>query len=164
MEENSPAGETARRAAGDFLATFGEQFASIGVQLGVRYDGSPILVEDGAPPADDYLRYAPSGVPGGRAPHLWLEDASGKRDSLFDRFGSGFTFLRLTQSAPDTGPVVAAAQARGVPLRTLDVADPDARELYGRDLALIRPDQHICWRGNRLPGDCDALLARITGY
>ncbi len=164
MEENSPGGETVRRAAGDFLSTFSEQFASIGVQLGVRYDGSPIVVEDGTPPPDDYLRYAPSGVPGGRAPHLWFEDGSGKRDSLFDRFGSGFTLLRLTRSAPDAGPAVAAAQARGVPLRVLDMADQDARDLYGRDLALIRPDQHICWRGNRLPEDCDALLARVTGH
>jgi hypothetical protein len=41
---------------------------------------------------------------------------------------------------------------------------PEARVLYGHDLALIRPDQYIAWRGDRLPDDLDALLARVTGH
>ena len=36
MDENSPAGEEARRAAAVVLASFGEEFASLGVQLGAR--------------------------------------------------------------------------------------------------------------------------------
>ena len=28
----------------------------------------------------------------------------------------------------------------------------------------IRPDQHVAWRGNRLPDDCDTLMARVTGW
>lgn len=48
-------------------------------------------------------------------------------------------------------------------LDVVDVPDPDARDLYGRDLALIRPDQHICWRGDRLPDDCTALIAKVVG-
>ena len=40
---------------------------------------------------------------------------------------------------------------------------PQARELYGRALALVRPDQYIAWRGDRLPDDVDVLLARVTG-
>jgi len=31
-------------------------------------------------------------------------------------------------------------------------------------LALIRPDLHIAWRGNRAPDDAAALLARVTGW
>ena len=27
----------------------------------------------------------------------------------------------------------------------------DARDLYGRDLALMRPDQYVAWRGNAPP-------------
>jgi hypothetical protein len=37
IEQDTPAGEAARRAAGAMLANFKEQFASIGVQLGTRY-------------------------------------------------------------------------------------------------------------------------------
>ena len=43
IEQPTPAGESDRRAAGVMLAKFKDQFASIGVQLGARYDGSPII-------------------------------------------------------------------------------------------------------------------------
>ncbi len=163
IEADSAAGAAARAAAGAYLATFGEEFGSIGVQLGVRYDGSPIITEDGAPPNDSFTSYTPSAVPGGRAPHLFLDPPGmPHRRSLFDTFGVGFTLLRLAASAPDGADLAAAAARRGVPLVVVDLPDADARDLYGRDLALIRPDQHVCWRGNR-SGDADALIARVTG-
>src|SRR5262249_35694434 len=78
IEEDSPAGEAARREVSSHVATMGEEFASVGVQLGSRYDGSPIIVSDGtAPPSDNFVRYTPSGVPGGRAPHYWLGTGRG---------------------------------------------------------------------------------------
>ena len=165
MEDDTPEGAAARRESGLYLATFGEEFASIGVQLGVRYDGSPIIVPDGTPPADSFTDYVPSSVPGGRAPHFWFDPPGlPARRSLYDRFGIGFTLLRIGAQAPEAGPLVAAATARGVPLEVVDVPDPLARELYGCDLALVRPDQHVAWRGARLPQDCAALLARVTGH
>jgi len=165
MEQNNAAGVSARRDAGDYLATFGEEFGSIGVQLGARYDGSKLVAEDGAPPADSYTAYTPSGVPGGRAPHFFLDPPGmPARRSLFDLFGVGFTLLRLAPGADDGGALAAAAQRRGVPLQIVDAIDEDGRELYGSDLALIRPDQHVAWRGNSLPADADALLARVTGH
>ena len=57
-----------------------------------------------------------------------------------------------------------AARARRIPLRTLKVDLPEGRALYECDLALIRPDQHVAWRGSALPADCGALLARVTGW
>ncbi len=84
------------------FTTFGEEFASIGVQLGARYDGSPIIAGDEAPPPDDFARLrANGGVPGGPAPHAWLGAGRGIGDSPFDRFGTGFTLLRLGTGMPD---------------------------------------------------------------
>ncbi len=163
LEDDTPGGEAARRKVGAFLATFGEEFASIGVQLGARYDGSPIVAPDGAPPADSFVAYTPSGVPGGRAPHVWLGDGRAHGDSLFDRLGVGFTLLRLGGKPASAAPFEDAARRRGVPLHVLEVADGETRELYERDLVLIRPDQHVGWRGNAAPGDADALFARLTG-
>ena len=151
-----------RRAprAGRFLATFGEEFASIGIQLGARYDGSPIVVSDGtAPPPDDPAVYTPSACPGGRAPHLWLRD----RSSLFDHFGPGFTLLRLPGGRRDTALDRAAAQRAAFRSRLRSDAARGARSLRS-GFALIRPDQHVAWRGDALPDDCDALLARVTGW
>jgi len=159
MEKDTPAGAVQRRVAGDYLAGFGEEFASLGVQLGARYDGSPIVVPDGtAPPPDDPFRYVPSACPGGRAPHLWLKG----RLSLFDRLGRYFTLIRFNP-VRDVRGLEAAAQARGVPLRLLDVELPEGRDLYQSDLALVRPDQHVAWRGDALPDDCAMLVDTVTG-
>ena len=163
IDENSPAGEATRRTVSVHLATMTEEYASLGVQLGARYDGSPIIAPDGAPPPDDYLRYVPSGVPGGRAPHVWMNAGRGYGDSLYDRMGLGFTLLRLGRKAAGGEAIVQAARQRNVPLTVLDVPLPEARELYGRDLALIRPDQHVAWRGNAPPSDPDRLIGRLVG-
>jgi len=159
IDEASAAGSAERQKASRFLATFGEEFASLGVQLGARYDGSPVIARDGgAMPADDLINYMPSACPGGRAPHLWLED----RSSLYDHFGRGFTLLRFKRAA-DTRALEAEAAARGLPLAVFDVDLDAGRDLYERDLALIRPDHYVAWRGNRAPEDAGALWAQITG-
>jgi 2-polyprenyl-6-methoxyphenol hydroxylase-like FAD-dependent oxidoreductase len=163
IEQNSAEGEAARLFVGAQLAKFGEEFASIGVQLGARYDGSPIVAPDGAPPADDYVRYTPSSVPGGRMPHFWLDGGRGYGSSVFDRLGFGFALLRLGGKAPDAAPLVQAARARKLPLQVLDVPAIEVRELYERDLVLVRPDQYVAWRGNALPADADRLLAQLAG-
>ena len=160
MMEDSAAGAAARARTGAFFSRFTEEFASLGIQLGARYDGSRIVVPDGtAPPRDDPTVYTPSASPGGRAPHLFL----GRGDSLFDHFGRGFTLLRLGGDA-DVAPLARAAEVRGVPFTSFDVPLRQGRELYQADLALIRPDQHVAWRGSRLPADCDALWAQVTGW
>ena len=163
VEERTQAGEAARSELSQYLGTLGEEFASLGVQLGSRYDGSPIVVADGAPPAEDPVTYRPSSVPGGRAPHFWLGAGRELGDSIYDRLGVGFTLMCL--GAPDrASSLAAAAQRRGVPLDVLPIADDEARAFYERDYVLIRPDQHVAWRGNAPPADADALLARITGH
>jgi 2-polyprenyl-6-methoxyphenol hydroxylase-like FAD-dependent oxidoreductase len=174
VERDGPRGEAARRAASELSYVRKNHFVrpeehdGVGVQLGSRYDGSPIIIPDGEPPPDifpeSYDEYIPSGLPGGRAPHLWLDGERVMGSSLFDRLGPGFTLLRLGGAATDTSVLERAAAGRSIPLCVLDVDIPQGRQLYGRDLALIRPDQYICWRGDRLPDDVDALLARVTGY
>ena len=174
VEVDGPAGDAAREAASNLSYVRKNHFVrpeeqdAVGVQLGARYDTSPLIAAEGPPPEDvfpdTYDEYTPSGLPGGRAPHLWLDDMRAMGGSLFDRFGRGFTLLRLGAVPPDASGLAQAAQTRRIPLTVLDVTLPEARALYGRDLALVRPDQHICWRGDRLPDDVDALLARVTGF
>jgi 2-polyprenyl-6-methoxyphenol hydroxylase-like FAD-dependent oxidoreductase len=163
LEDDTVAGREERRRVGALLSTYSEQFASIGVQLAARYDGSPVISADGDPPADSPVNYTPTSVPGGRAPHAWCGRRRGPGDSMFDRFGTGFTVLRLGSRPSDVTPVLTAARARHIPVTVLTVASPEIRDMYERDLALIRPDQHVAWRGNRPPADADALLASVTG-
>jgi 2-polyprenyl-6-methoxyphenol hydroxylase-like FAD-dependent oxidoreductase len=163
IEQPAPAGESDRRAAGTMLAKFKDQFASIGVQLGARYDGSPIIVADGTPPADGFVTYHPTSVPGGRTPHAWLDREHAGGGSLFDHLGRGFTLLRLGPKPPAGSDIAAAAARLNIPLTVLDVQDGDIRGLYERDLVLVRPDQHVGWRGNDIPSNCEHLLRGLVG-
>jgi len=174
VERDGPIGDAAREAASHLSYVRKNHFVrpeeedAVGVQIGGRYDGSPIIIADGSPPPEvfpeTYDFYTPSSLPGGRAPHLWLDDVREMGGSLFDKLGRGFTLLRLNRTAADAAALERTAAARGVPLAILNVTVPEARELYGCDLALIRPDLYIAWRGDRLPDDLDALLARVTGF
>jgi hypothetical protein len=74
--------------------------------------------------------------------------------------GSDFTLLRFDRHVP-VDKLEAAARARGVPLRVLDVATTEP--VYGEKLVLSRPDQHVAWRGNAAPADPLGLIDRIRG-
>jgi hypothetical protein len=67
--------------------------------------------------------------------------------SLYDRFNFEWTLLRLGRDAPDGSGFVAAARARGVDLKVVEVEGDETRDLYEANLALIRPDQIVAWRG-----------------
>jgi hypothetical protein len=161
LEDDTAAGRTARKIASDhfnYHARF--EFNIPGITFGGRYDGSPIVVADGTtPPLDKPNEYVPTGCPGGRAPHLWLGD----EHSLYDAFGFEFTFLRLGAKPPDATPFRATAQAQGLPLKILDINTDEARDLYGADLALVRPDQIVAWRGN-VVADAASALRQASGH
>ncbi len=160
IEDDTPRGAAERVELAKKLAKFREEFASLGIQLGARYDGSPIVVGDGTPPPrDDPKTYTPSSVPGGRAPHYWI----GERESLFDRFGPGFTLLRLGPDAPTAASFERAAAALGIPLEIVSIDEPGILALGERRLALVRPDQHIAWRGDAAPDDVGRVLDAATG-
>lgn len=164
LERGDEVGSAARAAVGRQLQGFRDQFTSLGVELGARYDGSPLICTDGeAPPRDELCDYVPSAVPGGRLPHLWRIDASGARRSLFDDLGVGFTLLRIGPDAPRADDLVTCARRQGIPLRVLCLPEPPAWSLYQRRLVLVRPDQHIAWRGDHPPARSEEVLARVVG-
>jgi 2-polyprenyl-6-methoxyphenol hydroxylase-like FAD-dependent oxidoreductase len=132
----------------------------LGIEAGYRYVHSPVIAhEPGDGPDPDSARYVPTTWPGARLPHVWLEDGS----AIQDRLGDGYTVLRLGASPPDAAPLVGALRATGAPADELRVPDAIARELYERDLVLVRPDLHVVWRGDRLPDDPAQLAALATG-
>ncbi|SHF94783.1 FAD-dependent monooxygenase [Geodermatophilus nigrescens] len=159
LDDDGPTGVELRAALAEALQVKDPEFHSLGLVLGYDYPDSPVVVPDGRPvPGPALATFTPSAHPGARLPHAWL--AGG--DSLFDRLGDGFTLLRLDPAA-DPGALAAAAAARGVPLAVVDLAgEPGLRDLVDADLVLVRPDQHVAWRGASVP-DPDALLARVLG-
>ncbi|WP_123659670.1 FAD-dependent monooxygenase [Pusillimonas sp. NJUB218] len=158
IEEESTAGELSRQAVGNYLfyhAT--KEFVIPGVQLGTRYENSPIVsTEDGSPPPDTANLYLPCGRPGHRAPHVWFSDGS----SLYDHLSQGFTLLALNANESAT-----ALTAHCLPqdIKQISIHSEEARDLYGADYVLIRPDLHIAWRGNRLDNDLEVAIKRSLG-
>ena len=164
------AGEAARRVAHRALAVKQSEFDSLGLVLGYAYGGSPVVVPDGSPlPAEDPIRYVPSAHPGALLPHAWLADSV----SLYSALGSGFTLLADAgalggvPAAEVFGPVLAAGARQGIPVTVAAVGPSDdgthLSELWGATAVLVRPDQHVAWRGNS-PVEAAGALAVAAGW
>lgn len=162
LEENSAEGaEVRRRMGAAILQNKAAEFHTLGIVLGVNYSGSPVVAADGTQPPPLTTAYVPSAHPGCLAPHTWLDDGS----SLYDHFGAGFTLL-LTGPEADDDEVFRLQEAfadRNIPLRTIAPQSPRLRELYLAPLVLIRPDQHVAWRGDGRGVDFKAVAARVVG-
>ncbi|HVB05739.1 MAG TPA: FAD-dependent monooxygenase [Acidimicrobiales bacterium] len=159
LELEGHVGDAARTAAARQIeAAKAIEFHSLGLVLGYSYAGSPIVATEGSRRrAPDPGHYRPSGEPGGRLPHRWLAPGC----SLYDRLGSGFTLV-LVDSAASAGPWSEAAARRGLPLAVLHVEGDSAAEL-GAEALLVRPDQHIAWRGAVREPEPGALLDLARG-
>ena len=59
-----------------------------------------------------------------------------------------------------------AATKRGLPLKVAKFEEPEVTRIYGSQLLLVRPDQHIAWRGVACdsPRDADAIITRVLGW
>ncbi len=159
--DDTPQGAATRQRIGAQMLVNGrEDWDSLGLQLGYRYDGSPICIDDGSPlPADSVIDYEQTSRPGARAPHGWLSDGR----STLDLFGRRFVLLRFGASPPDAAPIVDGAAERSVPLEVIDIDQPELASLYERRLVLVRPDGHVAWRGDTLPPDTRAVIAAVLG-
>jgi 2-polyprenyl-6-methoxyphenol hydroxylase-like FAD-dependent oxidoreductase len=160
LEASGLVGEQARRAAARAIqAAKDREFHSLGIVLGYQYDASPVIVDDGTPPLPEGQNYEPTARPGARLPHLWLPDGA----SLYDRLGNGLSLLRLRDDA-DVAPLIEAAAAREVPLAVLELRGQRLDDLYGASLLLVRPDQHVAWRGASLDRPtAGAVIDRVRG-
>ena len=134
----------------------------VGAELGYRYVGSPLIAaEAGAGPEHNFIDYVPSTYPGVRLPHVWLEDGTAVQDRI--GYGHGCTLLRFAGN-DDIAALGRAFADYGAPYGVLDLPDRRARDIYGYDLVLVRPDLHVVWRGNALPADPARLAALATGH
>jgi hypothetical protein len=130
-----------------------------GAELGYHYFGSPLVAAETEAPPYDFIDYTPSTIPGVRLPHVWLDDGRAVQDCI----GDGYTLIRLGGTKADTSALAAAFRQIGAPFTALDLAGQSARDVYGTDLILVRPDLHVVWRGNRPPENPAQLAAIATG-
>jgi len=102
-------------------------------------------------------------------PHAWLEGGT----SLYDVLGPGFSLLvdseALAGNAAETAyaEVLAAGAGHGIPVTVTAVGPSDngtpMAELWAADAVLVRPDQHVAWRGSSAQAAA-AALAVAAGW
>jgi 2-polyprenyl-6-methoxyphenol hydroxylase-like FAD-dependent oxidoreductase len=131
-----------------------------GAELGYHYFGSPLVAAETEAPPYDFIDYTPSTIPGVRLPHAWLDNSRAVQDSI----GDGYTLIRLGGSKADASALASAFRQIGAPFTALDLTGQAARDVYGHDLILVRPDLHVVWRGNRPPENPAQLAAIATGH
>jgi isochorismate hydrolase len=99
---------------------------------------------------------------------VWLADGR----SVYDALGAGFTLLALpgVDVSPAAAAVTTAAAEHDIPVTVLALTGDDTelstaqlRERWGADLLLIRPDQHVAWRGSA-PAAAATGLLRAAGW
>ena len=156
-----PAGDSRRRWAGNEIGQIGNnENESWGIEFGYWYRDSPIVMHDADGVLDDALTYSPTTVPGARLPSVYLKD----NRPLFDQLGPWFTMVNF--GGHDASGFVEAASERHVPLKVLNLDEPGVAPIYRKDMILVRPDQHIAWRGRGSVDrrDAAAVLSRILGH
>ena len=137
-----------------------QQYCCAGLNFGYFYENSPIIAHDGAeapaygmepishhrrcPAAEPHTSASPTAV---RSTTPWVQNTPYLRNDL----------------TKNPEPLLEAAHNRGLPLRLLDIDDPAADELYPNAFTLSRPDQHVAWRGDRIPDDPLALVDKLRG-
>jgi len=157
-----PDGDAARKEYGDWYTDIMKrEWYSTGIHLGFNYYHSPVVCPDNSSePLDEVSNFIQTGRPGHRAPHAWLKDGR----STLDLFGRGFVLLSFGARGAVGSIFSQAARVRGFPLQIVDLSDETGLcELYGANFALVRPDGHVAWRGDRPPENVGHLLDVVRG-
>ena len=138
----------------------------IGIEMGYRYNGSPIVVPDTETeePMWEERRYIPSTWPGARPPHVFLKDGE---TSIFDLFGTYFTFIDFSSEGKLAQQFGVVAKDMGIPLKRVHLPhEHHARKVWERDGVLIRPDDFVAWRTpliSTTPVDAEDVLLVAVG-
>jgi 2-polyprenyl-6-methoxyphenol hydroxylase-like FAD-dependent oxidoreductase len=161
--DDSSEGEANRAAmAHAFETKISRLYESYGVEIGYRYEGSSIIAVEAEPePLYSTEIYVPTARPGARLPSAFTADGR----AIFDLIdGRGFTLL-VTQTLPKSKlePLVRQADAVRLPLKIVTLEEPALAALYEAPMLLIRPDQHVAWRGRDLPDDIAGLIDLVRG-
>jgi hypothetical protein len=157
--QDSDDGRAHRQAVAEFFTTNNAENLSLGIELDVRYDDSPIVcATDSEAPPWDRRTFLPTVRPGHRAPNIVVAEG----ETLFDKFGDGHTLVDAVSGPSDAKLLLDEAELAGVPVHHLILDDPLLCQLYRHRLVLVRPDLHIAWSGTAVT-DPAGIIARARG-
>lgn len=161
-DDLSPAAEQRRAEIRARLAD-GPVGSDAGVAFDERYDASSAVWYDAGQAATE-KRWSPADYeddprPGHRAPDGVIDPFG---TTLYDRLGDDFGLVVTGQHAEVARALQEAAAARSIALRIVHLVNLDTSGSYPDGVYLIRPDQHVAWRGVVLPpGGGAAVWQRV---
>lgn len=169
-EEDTEEGQVLRKKIRAHYEAHDGENKDLGIEMDYRYV-SGVIVKDKddsvTEPAWEPRRYTPSTWPGARAPHVFLKDGT---TPLYDMLGKWWTLLVFADdTAGDIGDklLAKAASVAVMPLKVVRLVDEaHVAALYECRLVLVRPDQHVAWRADKLEGAIDAaeIVQTVAGW
>ena len=139
--------------------------------IGYQYHSAAVVADQAAPADPDAASLVDElrGQPGTRVPHAWVQHG-GQRVSTLDLIGRGFTVLTAEDGAPWAEAAAAVAAGLGVTIDVHriggDTVDPAGAwaaitGLKPTGALLVRPDDFVGWRAEKLPAEPEAELRQV---
>jgi 4-hydroxyisophthalate hydroxylase len=124
-----------------------------------HYEGSPIVF---GPPGALSSAHGSHTFKARAGHHLPPQPLSSGRN-VFEELGPEFTLIAFDGDDTTVADFERAAEARGVPLKTIRDSYRDGRAAYEAKLMLVRPDRYVAWLSDAAPACADAVIARAVG-
>jgi FAD-dependent monooxygenase len=128
-----------------------------GIEMGYVYESYVLQIPQPGEvkPPFRASQYTPSTWPGSRAPHAFLSDGS----AIFDHLGMDWSLVTFADSSMHSAQLfLDAAASLSVPLEHVDLRDEGhARSIWGCNIVLVRPDEHVAWRADSVSNTEEAL-------
>eukprot|EP00166_Cyanidium_caldarium_P004205 ctg_433.g277 len=153
------------------LSVPGDVVDYMAVAGGYRYRSSAIIPDgpdDGSPAENPF---EPSGRPGFRLPHVWLE-RDGSRVSTLDLVGREFVLFAGREDAVWVAAATAATEKLGIAVECyrigVELVDQNSTALARLGISeggasLVRPDRFVAWRCREGDGNaCEVLRKALT--
>ncbi|WP_116204115.1 FAD-dependent oxidoreductase [Amycolatopsis circi] len=139
------------------------------MMFGYRYDSAAIRAEGPVPAELVADPHEPTGLPGLRAPHVWLS-RDGGRVSTVDLFTGSFTVLAGPDGEAWTTAAARVASTLGIEMPAYRIGAElrdtggEFSRSYGLSASgatLVRPDGFVCWRSAEAVADPESELREV---
>ena len=166
----TPEGEALRQKIIAGIPKQREQLFSQGQQFGRIYQSTAVIDDDTPVEESDISTYRPTGHPGARAPHVWLQGDDGRSFSTIDLYDGGFVLFAASDGDAWLTAASDVAGVLSVPLTAFRLGSPGYVQRPGdtpwetlvgvghTGAVLVRPDGHVSVRWGALPDNAPGAL------
>ncbi|WP_374413718.1 FAD-dependent monooxygenase [Novosphingobium colocasiae] len=169
---DTPEGAARRQMVKEVVGTQRAEFQAHDIEIGFRYDEGAIIPDGTEPPPRGLLgdTHVPTMRPGHRLAHVWLEKDGRQVSTLdltrLDRFtvftnGPAGKWADAAATVAKAGSLTIDVVSVGGDYRTTGDRWATVSGLKPGGALIVRPDQHVAWRGADAVADPAVTLAQV---